>query len=308
MKTNKGFAPIAIVLIIIAVLALGGVAYYAGKSSTPVLNTDTANNSQPQADQNSVTNTPAVNSNTSFSILSPKEGDQWTIGQPEYSISLNQGLLSAYHPLLHSISVLNSQGNSVGMICPGEDIWKGETKLTGVLMSGCSGTGNTSVNLTIGKYQILFKELNSNGTTIRTAKSGWFNLVASTTSSSENSSTEVFKNQPGAIKSITVKGNNTWIFAVDLLTRNPNWLPSIDSTGGFFINQNPQIRNLNVTNATKTYKCKNTVANLLTNTSSFISYTQGVKKSWGTANQADYTAYFDINGTNISAIYEQCLP
>lgn len=35
MKTNKGFAPIAIVLIIIAVLAVGGIAYYAGKSPIP---------------------------------------------------------------------------------------------------------------------------------------------------------------------------------------------------------------------------------------------------------------------------------
>ena len=33
MKTNKGLAPIVIVLIIIAVLAIGGVAYYAGKKS-----------------------------------------------------------------------------------------------------------------------------------------------------------------------------------------------------------------------------------------------------------------------------------
>lgn len=34
MKTNKGFAPIAIFLIIIAILAVGGIAYYAGKNSS----------------------------------------------------------------------------------------------------------------------------------------------------------------------------------------------------------------------------------------------------------------------------------
>lgn len=55
MKNNKGFAPIAIVLIIVAVLAVGGIAYYAGKSSTPA----------PQnVPENNVTNNPVVNSNT----------------------------------------------------------------------------------------------------------------------------------------------------------------------------------------------------------------------------------------------------
>ncbi len=53
MKNNKGFAPIAVVLIIVAVLAVGGIAYYTGKSSSPA----------PQnALENNVTNTPVVNS------------------------------------------------------------------------------------------------------------------------------------------------------------------------------------------------------------------------------------------------------
>ncbi|MES2023764.1 MAG: hypothetical protein V4439_03710 [Patescibacteria group bacterium] len=34
MKTNKGFAPIVIILIIIAVLAVGGMSYYAGKKNS----------------------------------------------------------------------------------------------------------------------------------------------------------------------------------------------------------------------------------------------------------------------------------
>lgn len=39
MKTSKGFTPIAIVLILVGVLAVGGVAYYAGKSkNTPEIN------------------------------------------------------------------------------------------------------------------------------------------------------------------------------------------------------------------------------------------------------------------------------
>jgi hypothetical protein len=111
---------------------------------------------------------------------------------------------------------------------------------------------------------------------------------------------EFFHNQPGDIKSIIVKGENQWILAVDLLSRNPNWLPGVDSTGEFFINQNPRIRNLNVTENTKTYNCQQDVeASFLLNTAIFISNLQ----------KASYkTVYFDIDGENITAMYQQCLP
>ena len=78
MKNNKGFAPIAIVLIVIAVLAVGGIAYYAGKSSTPAPQNETEDN---------ITNNPVVNSNTttppaqpSITVLSPNGGEKLTIG------------------------------------------------------------------------------------------------------------------------------------------------------------------------------------------------------------------------------------
>jgi hypothetical protein len=69
MKNNKGFIGIGLIIaIIIGALAIGGVAYYAGKSSsTPSQNTQ-GNNYQPQTDQNNnvpftnnATNTPAQN-------------------------------------------------------------------------------------------------------------------------------------------------------------------------------------------------------------------------------------------------------
>jgi hypothetical protein len=130
------------------------------------------------------------------------------------------------------------------------------------------------------------------------------------TTNSEESSNEIFKNQPGAIKSIAASGNNNWQLAVDLLTRNPKWLPGVDSSGGFFLNENPKIRNLTVTKDTKTYNCGTGVAGtppyILQNTASFISNIQNkVNKS---GEEFGYTTYFDINGTNITAIYEQCLP
>ncbi len=45
MKYNKGFGSLAVLLIIIAILAVGGIAYYSGKNSVPKIE---QNNNQPQ--------------------------------------------------------------------------------------------------------------------------------------------------------------------------------------------------------------------------------------------------------------------
>lgn len=127
---------------------------------------------------------------------------------------------------------------------------------------------------------------------------------------------EFFVNQPGEVKLITSIGVNQWVLAVDLLTHNPNFIPGVS---GFFINQNPKIRNLNVTNTTNTYLCgagpdgNETTADVPQNTSSFM---QGVQSRINEFNQlniqqqlATYVAYyFDIERTDITAIYQQCLP
>ena len=125
------------------------------------------------------------------------------------------------------------------------------------------------------------------------------------TLSSEESSTESFNHQPGDIKSVKVGGVNNWIFAVDILSRNPNWLPGVDSSGPFFLNQNTKIRNLNITSNTKTYNCGEGPDNNSTSADVFVSTSDFIKKI-----QSDEykTRYFDISGTNITAIYEQCLP
>ena len=127
--------------------------------------------------------------------------------------------------------------------------------------------------------------------------------------SSENSLVEIFNNQPGAIKSVVVKGNNQWILTVDLLTKNPNFLPGETD---FFTNQNLKIRNLTVTKDTKAYNCQNPKDYLLGNISSLMSNIQDVinkaKTDSGLIGTFGYTIYFDINGTSITAIYQQCLP
>jgi hypothetical protein len=127
---------------------------------------------------------------------------------------------------------------------------------------------------------------------------------------------EVFKNQSGAIKSITDKGNNSWVLAVDLLSVNPIWIPGVDSP---YLNQSSKIRNLNVNSNTKTYNCENTRPDLLVNTKDFVASLQNriaqvkldVKHRVGgpAEGMTDWTlVLFDITGTNITAMYQQCLP
>jgi len=109
MKNNKGFAPIALVLIIIAVLVIGGIAYYSGKSPNTLPTNNVGESNLPQVNQNTVTNTPPVNNqvdNTAnnnarttittttitttaclpttapwIKVSSPKSGDTYTVGQ-----------------------------------------------------------------------------------------------------------------------------------------------------------------------------------------------------------------------------------
>lgn len=56
MKNNKGFVPILMIVAILAVLAVGGVVYYTVKNSKTTLQNTQTNNSQLQANQNSVSN------------------------------------------------------------------------------------------------------------------------------------------------------------------------------------------------------------------------------------------------------------
>ena len=94
MKLNKGFAPIVIVLIVIDMLAVGGVAYFVGKSSNPSPLNVVGNNYQPQESQNTVLPTPPVQNNQVVNntncllttapwikVLSPNGGETYTAGQ-----------------------------------------------------------------------------------------------------------------------------------------------------------------------------------------------------------------------------------
>ncbi len=292
MKHNKGFAQVLIIIAVLAVVAVGGIAYYAGKSSDSI---------PANIQENDNINNPVVNSDTttsSITVLSPNGGEVWTIGS-KYTIKWNTKNI----PSTDKVSITIRRVPPPQLPADGQEF-------DPIIFTDLQNTGSKEWTISdmypVGNYVITVNGYHSlpllPGNYVSDESNKSFSIVSGT------ANTEVFNNQPGAIKSITVTENNQWVLAVDLLTRNPNWVGGDPSTGGFFINQNSQIRNLNVNSTTKTYKCVNTTANLLTDASSFITYMQNVKKSWGQSNQADYTAYFDINGANIITIYEQCLP
>jgi hypothetical protein len=121
---------------------------------------------------------------------------------------------------------------------------------------------------------------------------------------------EMFKNQPGGIKSIK-NTNGKYIVAVDILNPNTKWVPGSDTSGDFFINENLTLRNLEIDNSTIIKNCSmqqsDTASQFENNLKSFESrvnkaITEPDYSKFG------YTAYFDITGSKVTTIYEQCLP
>jgi len=102
MKKNKGFGLIGILIIIVAALAVGDIAYRVVTNSTPASQNTGVNNYQPQENQNNnvpsvpaqnnQVNNPANNSTTttvttttttttpSIKVLSPNGGETWRAG------------------------------------------------------------------------------------------------------------------------------------------------------------------------------------------------------------------------------------
>ncbi len=109
MKQNKGFTMVAVLLIVLGVLIVGGVAYFAGKSSTPKsevsevneLNDDSYSPVEKQENTSPVVNTNTTvqtslpvnnvtatvstkcnsNSPSTIKVLSPNGGETYTAGQ-----------------------------------------------------------------------------------------------------------------------------------------------------------------------------------------------------------------------------------
>ena len=146
-QKQKGFAPIAIILIIIAVLAVGGIAYYVGKSSTPAPQSTT---------ENDVTNTP-------LTITYPTQGATLTQGQT-YTITWTGGDKNSSQHLQIMIGGHQSGSATEEWISTstGKYSWTVSTALTGAPGSGFFVTLEDSV-------------------TKKIVKSGTFSIVGQTT-------------------------------------------------------------------------------------------------------------------------------
>ncbi len=81
MKNNKGFIGMGLILAIIAVLIIGGCAYYVGKNSNTTSKNTNVNNSQ-QENQNTVTNTPVQNNSTSVVVGGAQINTSTSSSQP----------------------------------------------------------------------------------------------------------------------------------------------------------------------------------------------------------------------------------
>lgn len=289
---NKGIIGIGLILaIVLGVAVVGGGAYYLGKSKE-VKNTENilpAGEEQnlPIAEnpQTAQVSTECVSTSQPFvKVLSPNGGESYNRGQ-EVSIkwtscNVTENVFIALHK-------------------DGE--WKDVISLTNSTINDGNETLAFAAALYPGSYKIRIGTASA-----RVQQDFSDNLFTiNSSSNSEESTTEVFTNQPGDIKSIATNGTNSWVLAVDLLSRNPNWIPGVDSSGPFFLNQNTQIRNLNLTNSTKVYNCGEGPDNNPTTADVIISNSDFVKD----IQSSEYKKrYFDINRTNIVSIYQQCLP
>ena len=168
MKKNNGFAPIAIVLIIIGVLAIGGIAYYTGKNSNTLPKVE--ENNLPQEEQNDVVNVPVennqpvVNNNNevptpnnevdvapTIKVLSPNGGEVIQVGN-KYTIKWNTTGFSSSDDV--EISLKNDSISCAPFIVGCQDqFFIASTKNTGsyvwdtnLKMSGAS-TGHNSISV-----------------------------------------------------------------------------------------------------------------------------------------------------------------
>lgn len=123
---------------------------------------------------------------------------------------------------------------------------------------------------------------------------------------SDKDAQEVFKGQSGYIKSVIKNGEGQWVLAVDFITQNPKWrlfgTEGFSSNEPFYINQNPKIRNFNVTNKTKTWRCS-------TREESFMDTETFMKEAQGYVSKKINPGYlFNTNGSEVISIMMVCVP
>jgi len=292
MKYNKGFAPLVVVAIVVGFLAVGSGAYLLGKNQNEKLNI--VNEEQ---EENKLVSDCLPDSDPWVKVISPNGGETFIIGQ---EIEVKWKTCNIDNARVF-IEIYNKEMTGLTLV---DDI-----------DNGIDNDGSETIVLSNSKYAGLVSgdyELRVYANNLRDFSDGTFTI----NSDSEESISEIFTNQPGAIKSVKSDGLNKWILEVDLISNNPNWVLGVDLP---FINQNTKIRDITINSNTKIYECnEGAKPTILVNNSSFINKLQNritqaknefKNRVGGVEDIMDWaTAYFDINGNNITAIYEQCLP
>ncbi len=118
----------------------------------------------------------------------------------------------------------------------------------------------------------------------------------------EDSPNERFIEQPGEIKILKEISSEKWVMSLDILTRNPDWIPGEND---FFINRNPKIRDYIITPSTRVYVCGEGLDGNSTTPDVEASFTEYIR---AIENDSHRVRYFDIRNGRVLSIYNQCLP
>lgn len=116
MKYNKGFAPVVILLIVLGVLAVGGVVYFAGKSSAPKNEVSDNSNYYPPVEQNQ--NPPTTNNNPSQQQTPPSTNNNSTTPQKN-SIPKKESGTGIWAPGLYKVEITKNSIPTISTNCCG---------------------------------------------------------------------------------------------------------------------------------------------------------------------------------------------
>ena len=158
MKTNKGFASVGIIITIIAILAVGSVAYYAGKSSKKIENKEETKNATAQDEQVTSLITPKQ---LSSCFISPQTGETWPFGSTN-TIQLKNAPVYNSH-CSNTFSLINTTTNQrAGYL--GIQSNQGQssypwTSTDTILSFSCGTSGDEfPAYVSPGQYKIRFEE------------------------------------------------------------------------------------------------------------------------------------------------------
>jgi hypothetical protein len=129
-------------------------------------------------------------------------------------------------------------------------------------------------------------------------------LVSAFKTLSLTASTSNLTNQPGRINKVATASDG-WNLTIDLLQRNLNWKPGVDSTGPFFLDQKKTM-SFSLSSSAKAYNCTQGKSAVLTANNGDMTPTSPDQVIYSMDPQP--VIYFDASGSNITAVYEQCLP